>query len=75
MRTWRLLSDYRSSLALENEMVLARSALACPFSSSDEFEAAIIAQRRVAGMYRTWRWPSIAGCTIVFALGVAFALL
>lgn len=74
MGTWRALHDYRSSLVLENETALAGCALACDFSSSEEFEAAIISKRRAAGMYRAVPWSSIAGCAIVLALGVAYTL-
>jgi hypothetical protein len=74
MDAWRALHDYRSSLALENETALAGCALACDFSSSEEFEAAVISQRRAAGMYRSTHWPSIAGCAILLALGAAATL-
>jgi hypothetical protein len=74
MDAWRALRDYRSGLSLENETALAGCALACDFSSSEEFEAAVISKRRAAGMYRSAPWPSIAGCALVLALGVAFAL-
>jgi hypothetical protein len=38
-------------LALEANVERARFALACPFSSSAEFEAAVIQARRDAGLY------------------------
>jgi len=38
-------------LALEAVVERAGCALACPFSSSDEYEAALIAERRAAGVY------------------------
>ena len=38
-------------LALEAVVERAGCALACSFSSSDEFEAALIAERRAAGVY------------------------
>jgi len=38
-------------LALEAVVERAGCALACPFSSSDEYEAALIAERRAAGIY------------------------
>jgi hypothetical protein len=38
-------------LALQSTAEHAGLALACPFSSSDEFEAAIIRARRAAGVY------------------------
>jgi len=71
MTPWRHLRDYRSSIALENETFDAGSALACSFSSSDEFEAAIIAERRAAGMYDRTPWlPIVAGLAIVCAMVV-----
>lgn len=73
MRTWRLLHDYRSNIALENETMLAGCALACAYSSSDEYEAAIIAERRAAGMYRSSPWPAItAGVVLVAAVILVF---
>jgi hypothetical protein len=38
-------------LRLEANIERARLALACPFSSSAEFDAALIAARRAAGIY------------------------
>jgi hypothetical protein len=38
-------------VALEAYAVRAGAAMACDFSSSAEFEAALIAQRRAAGVY------------------------
>jgi hypothetical protein len=40
-----------AELALESTAACAGSALACPFSSSDEFEAAVIRSRLDAGVY------------------------
>lgn len=68
MAAWRALHDYRSSLALENETALAGCALACDFSSSEEFEAEVISKRRAAGMYGVTPWPSIALGVIVVVL-------
>jgi hypothetical protein len=50
----RILSHERPGadfLALEALVERAGCALACPFSSSAEFEAALIAERRAAGVY------------------------
>jgi hypothetical protein len=38
-------------VALEAQAARVGFALACPYSSSDEYEASIIAQRRAAGVY------------------------
>jgi hypothetical protein len=74
MQMWRHLRDYRLSLALENETLVAGSALACAFSSSDEFEAALIAERRAAGMYgrKPW-WPMLTGIAIVVGAVAIFS--
>ena len=47
---WRSLSD-PEPLSLENCAEQAGAALACPFSNSAEFDAALIAARRAAGIY------------------------
>ncbi len=51
----------------------AGSALACPFSSSDEFDAAIIRARRAAGVYgpRRHRWTALAAGVALIAIAVA----
>jgi hypothetical protein len=47
----------------------ARAGFACMFSTSDEFEAALIAERRAEGRYRKSSfWP------IAFALGCALTV-
>lgn len=69
----------RSDSGLQsNGSVLAADAaglaLACAYSSSDEYEAAIIAERRAAGAYRTNRKPVVlivAAAVAVVALAVA----
>jgi hypothetical protein len=38
-------------LTLESSAARAGCALACPFASSDEFEAAVIRSKRAAGVY------------------------
>ena len=51
-------------LALQGVAERARCAWACPFSSSEEFEAAVIQARRQAGAYgrkRHWRYALYAG--------------
>lgn len=45
----RLSND--SVLSLEAQAQQAGAALACLYSSSDEFDAALIAERRAAGVY------------------------
>jgi len=59
-------------LALDAER--AGAALACPFSSSDEFEAAVIRARREAGAYGANRlqkrlyWGCVTGALLVLLL-------
>ena len=57
-------------LTLEAAAVSARSGFACMFSSSDEYESALIAERRAQGRYdqRRSRWP------ILMLIGAALAV-
>jgi len=57
-------------LSLEAAAVSARSGFACMFSSSDEYESALIAERRAQGRYdqRRSRWP------ILMLIGAALAV-
>ena len=56
-------------MSLEAAAVSARGGFACLFSTSEEFEMALITQRRAQGRYdqRRMRWPAImfAGCAIM----------
>lgn len=56
-------------MSLEAAAVAARGGFACLFSSSEEFESALITQRRAQGRYdqRRTRWPAIlfAGCAMM----------
>ena len=61
------------SLALEGCADGAGRALACVFSSSDEFEAALVAERRAEGRYgpRKYRKQKLIACAgAVVALAV-----
>jgi len=60
-------------LALETYAEHAGAALACAYSSSAEFDAALIAQRRAAGVYgprrhRKQKLASAAGIAIALAV-------
>lgn len=58
------------SIALEVYAERAGAALACAFSSSAEFEAALIAARRAAGVYGPRRYRRrffIAACAVAAA--------
>ncbi len=56
-------------MSLEAAEVTARGGFACLFSSSEEYETALITQRRAQGRYvqRRTRWPAImfAGCAMM----------
>ena len=57
-------------LALEAEQTSARSGFACMFSTSDEYELAVINERRAQGRYgrpTSWPFALLAGCTVVIA--------
>jgi len=63
------------SPALEGCADGAGRALACMFSSSDEFEAALIAERRAEGRYgpRKYRKQKLFACgAIVVAVALVF---
>lgn len=60
-------------LVLEAYAARAGAALACAYSSSAEFDAALIAQRRAAGVYgprryRKQRLASAAGIAVALAV-------
>jgi hypothetical protein len=56
-------------MSLEAAEATARGGFACLFSTSEEFETALISQRRAQGRYdqRRTRWPAImfAGCAMM----------
>jgi hypothetical protein len=58
-------------ISLESAATVARGGFACMFSSSDEYETALISERRAQGRYqqRQSRWPAVvfAGCALVLA--------
>lgn len=64
-------------LSLEAEAASARSGFACLFSTSDEYEDAVISERRAQGRYARPQspWPLIVfgGCTLLM-LGTALLL-
>lgn len=64
------------SLVLEGCADSAGRALACMFSSSDEFEAALIAERRAEGRYgpRKYRKQKLVACAAM-ALALAIVLI
>jgi hypothetical protein len=63
-------------VALRHSAERAGTALACLFSSSDEFEAAVVRVRREQGAYRTHkrRWRPLLSATVIALLVLAFML-
>jgi hypothetical protein len=64
--------------ALETAAASARSGFGCMFSTSDEYETALITERRAQGRYDRPRtnWPMIAFigcCLMVVCFVVAFS--
>jgi hypothetical protein len=57
--------------SLEAAATLARGGFACMFSTSDEYEIALITQRRAQGRYDqpASRWPVVmfVGCALMVA--------
>lgn len=64
-------------VALEAAAMSARGGFACLFSSSDEYETALISERRAQGHYgrQASRWPTVmfVGCALLVA-GTALLL-
>ncbi len=58
-------------LALEAAAATARSGFACMFSTSDEYETALISERRAQGRYarprRNWRVIAFVGVALMVA--------
>jgi hypothetical protein len=58
-------------MSLEAAAVAARGGFACMFSSSDEYESALITERRAQGRYAPprSRWPlaMFVGCSLMVA--------
>jgi len=64
-------SSQAALMSLEAAAVSARGGFACLFSSSDEYETALITERRAQGRYasRHSRWPLVmfVGCSLMVA--------
>ena len=62
---------YAALALLENAAASARAGFACMFSTSDEYETALISERRAQGRYDQPRnhWPIVmfVGCLLVVA--------
>ena len=61
-------------VSLEAAAASARSVFACMFSTSDEYESALITERRAQGRYvsprRTWPKAMFAGCVLLVVAAV-----
>ena len=58
-------------MSLEADAVSARGGFACLFSSAEEYETALISERRAQGRYHQTRilWPVVMfiGCSLLLA--------
>ena len=61
MESIRTRNPQSALMSLEADAVSARSGFACLFSNSDEYETALIAERRAQGRYQQprSRWPVV----------------
>ena len=71
MKACRTRGANAALLSLEAAAASARSGFACLFSTSDEYETALISERRAQGRYDQLRnrWPVVmfVGCLLVVA--------
>jgi hypothetical protein len=71
MDTTRRHNAHAALISLEAAAASARGGFACMFSTSDEFETALITERRAQGHYapQRSRWPMImfVGCALMVA--------
>jgi hypothetical protein len=71
MNTARSQNVHAALMSLEAAAVSARGGFGCMFSTSDEYETALITERRAQGRYgiRRSRWPMVIflGCTLMVA--------
>ncbi len=65
-----------ATISLEAAAASARGGFACLFSTSDEYETALISERRAQGRYHQprSRWPVVmfAGCMLIIAGAALF---
>ena len=71
MNIIRSQSAQAALVSLEAAAASARGGFACMFSTSDEYEMALITERRAQGRYaqRRGRWPAVMliGCALAMA--------
>ena len=65
-----ILHTRRHMLELEADLERAGYSMACPFTSSSEFEAAVIRAKRQAGAYGPRRHRRLAVCAASIASGI-----
>jgi hypothetical protein len=74
MDSLRRRSPQAALTALEADAMSARGGFACLFSSSDEYEMALISERRAQGRYgrQASHWPTVmfVGCALAVAATV-----
>jgi hypothetical protein len=77
MNTRRNRGARAALLSLEADAASARGGFGCMFSTADEYESALISERRAQGRYGRWSglWPMalFAGCALTIA-GTALLL-
>ena len=70
MDSYRRRNPQAALMALEAAAASARGGFACLFSSSEEYETALIVERRAQGHYGWQRnpWPAVMlGCALAMA--------
>jgi hypothetical protein len=71
MESPRSQNAHAALMSLEADAMSARGGFACMFSTSDEYENALISERRAQGRYNQPRnrWPIVmfVGCSLVLA--------
>ena len=76
MSTGRTHNAHAALVSLEAAAASARGGFACMFSTSDEYETALISERRAQGRYdrSRSRWPVVmfVGCALLVAGTVLF---
>ena len=75
MTTRRNRGAQAALLSLEADAVSARGGFACVFSTADEYESALIAERRARGRYGRNPWPiaMVVACALA-TMGTALLL-
>jgi hypothetical protein len=72
MESIRRQNPQAALMSLEAAAASARSGFACLFSTADEYESALISERRAQGRYAphrrsTWPFVLFVGCALVVA--------